>query len=610
VTTGATEFLDSVKWHYRPSGSGDNQAVEVCPFCKNSNFKFFINSSGTDKDGLWSCKVCGKAGNLYQLKEAVGVTKADFVSMQDAARAAQPARPLPDFNKYHADLFTPEFDEVYYHLRFERGYSEAVIKEQRLGALERDGEKWYVIPYYDPAGQPVFYKIRNLPGAKKKFGGPSGRECPLFNERSLIPGLDVFFLVEGEADCLTLLSQDIKAVAGVPGAGVKKATWIEKLDRCAPKNLYLLYDSDKPGQTAAREMAIRIGIDRVKNICLPPFKFKDYDGVEKDGKDINEWFRAGHTQVEFLQLAADATSFDVEGVQPISKVLEDFRYDLETNGLEPAFKSPWPSLDKRLGGAEEGDVIGLMGEGKSGKSTMALDWLDFYSTMGHNVMMYCEEMLPKRIVRKWVSYVTQTDDKDLTPEAIDQALLVAAERPGDFLFAYTPLDTKTVMDTIRQAVRRYGVKIVCFDHLQLLVRSNEHAVQEINNITKQFKELALELKIVLILIVQPNRVAEGSIVSSRNANGSSAIEKLVDAMVCIHRNRVGVVKQADFTGYLDTEENFEPNMLVRVDLSRYSAGGVCTLFFDGATSTVREFTQDESLVTRPNGGATFEAAQV
>jgi hypothetical protein len=108
-------------------------------------------------------------------------------------------------------------------------------------------------------------------------------------------------------------------------------------------------------------------------------------------------------------------------------------------------------------------------------------------------------------------------------------------------------------------------------------------------LTKDFKAMAMELKILVYLIIQPHRVGEGQIISSRNAMGSSAIEKDVDCMICLHRNRIGQIKEQDFKGYLDIEENFEPQMLVRADLTRYAPGGVCTLFMDGARSTVREF---------------------
>ena len=74
----------------------------------------------------------------------------------------------------------------------------------------------------------------------------------------------------------------------------------------------------------------------------------------------------------------------------------------------------------------------------------------------------------------------------------------------------------------------------------------------------------------------------------------AAIEKDVDAMICLHRNRIGVIKASEFQGYVEEKENFGPYVLARVDLSRYSSGGSTTLFMEGSMSYVREMKPDEA----------------
>lgn len=240
-------------------------------------------------------------------------------------------------------------------------------------------------------------------------------------------------------------------------------------------------------------------------------------------------------------------------------------------------------------------------------TTVALNWLDYLAQKGLNTFMLCLEMPAKNLVRKWISYRTQTDDtpgaSKFTKETVNQGMGLALELQGDILFGFCRVGkADEVFDLIRETVRRYGVKVVCFDNLQFLVRSMEHSAQETANMSKKFKELAMELGILILLIVQPNRVREGEIVAARNANGSSAIEKDVDAMIALHRNRVGQIKQKDFNGFMDCDANFEPQMLCRVDLSRYAPGGIATLMMDGGTSTVREFsTVDHSNIVEPTG---------
>jgi len=582
-------YIQYKSWAYKLTAD-DTQIITDCPYCDKPEHLYIAR--GGAKDGLFDCKVCGKTGNLYQLQLDMGDRINGVISMQDAASSTKKAEPLPNAEANHVAMMN-DADALDY-LVHERGLSLAVIEKQKLGLAHRDGKRWLSIPYFHK-GNLVYAKYRTLPPEPREFANTSGREAPLYNEDALKSGMEDVIFTEGEIDAITLLSVGLENVVGIPGANMKKAIWITRLDELAPKKIYMLYDRDKVGQKSAREMALRIGLDKVYNIVLP--EFQTFDG--KTGKDVNDWFRAGHTLEEFDVLKKQARPFDVTGVSSVLDVLEEIESDLSQKGnLEPTLTTPWPSVNSRLGGAEWGDLIGVIAEGKVGKTTMALNWVDFYSLSGLSCLFYCLEMLPKRLARKWASYVTKTDDtpgkSQVTPATIQLAKTIALGREGDLLFGYNRVSkSDEVFDTIKQAVRRYGVKVVVFDNLQLLVRSIEHSAQETSVLTKRFKELAMELGILVILIIQPNRVREGEIVAARNAMGSSAIEKDVDAMIALHRNRVAKIKEDDFKGFLDTDENFEPMLLVRVDLSRYSPGGVTTLWFDGAISEVRELTNEE-----------------
>jgi hypothetical protein len=65
-------------------------------------------------------------------------------------------------------------------------------------------------------------------------------------------------------------------------------------------------------------------------------------------------------------------------------------------------------------------------------------------------------------------------------------------------------------------------------------------------------------------------------------------------------------------GFIDEINSFDPQMFVRVDLARYAPGGTTTLWFDGATSTVREFDKQEvaaAVSQQPKDGISVPEAQ-
>lgn len=544
------------------------------------------------RDGLWKCFKC-EEGNLFQLRELLGDKQRGVTSMQDVARSQRSPEPLPDVEAAHrrlmAEAENPDVERPALDYLVSRGFSIAMIEKHRIGVESKFGRRWILYPYLNK-GTPVYVKFRSIPPGDKEFRGISGREQPLFNGDALQPGLEDIILCEGEADCLSLLSHGIDNVVGVPGSTGRKISWIDALDKANPKRVYLAYDNDDAGAKGARELAKRIGLEKVYNIELPPFTFEE-EGETKQGKDVGEYLQAYGIEA-FLLLKEEAKQYPVDGVVSVGDVIKDIKSRLtQGESLKPRYYTQWPSVNRIVGGFEDGDLIGLIAEAKQGKTTVALNMLDFLtSEFKQPGFFFCLEMAPDRLVTKFCQMVTGASE--VTEEVVDSALDIALTREADLLFGYTRnAKYQDVFDVIRQTVRRFGVKFVVFDNLQILFKSLEHSHQEASVIMAGFKDLCLELGIVLILIVQPHRVAEGHIVSARNASGSSSIEKFVDSMLCIHRNRQGKVDAEDFgsSGYFEVSENFAPEMLIRADLTRYAQGGATTLLFDGATSRVSEF---------------------
>lgn len=588
VQSRAAGYIESKGWSYKQSGV-DQAAIENCPCCNADGYKFYMNIGGGAKDGLFDCKKCGEKGSLFQLQSKLGDKIENVTSLREVQIKQPP--PLPDVMALSNRLRTDEdFADALDYLVAERGYTMPVIEAMKLGAQKMNGKTYISIPHFTK-GVLTYVKFRNIAPTDKndRFISSEGREAGLYNRDVIRPEMDFLILVEGEGDVLAAKSAGMSYVVGIPGANMKKASWLTLLDEAKPRQLYLLYDNDKVGQKAAKEMAKRID-QNIRNIVLPPFTRRDGE----PGKDLNEWFRAGNTVKDLEKLMQEARMFDVDGVQNLADVGQELIEDIENHGSQRyELDTPWPSLTKIMGGFNYGEVVGIIAEGKVGKTTLCLNWLDYYVAKGIPSFMLCLEMLPKALVRKWISYKTQTDDTLMKKEHVVQGLEIAKSMPADLLFGYTKADPDTVFDMIRLAVRRYGIKVVAFDNLQFLVRSLAHTAQETANMSKRFKELAMELNILILLVVQPNRVREGEIVSARNANGSSAIEKDVDAMLALHRNRVGQIKAGDFNGFLEAEANFEPQLLCRADLTRYASGGVCTLWMQGEVSTVRELSDED-----------------
>ena len=594
----AIEYLQQKGWSF--SVNGQQQAVLDCPICSKPGH-FYMNTT----NGCWDCKVCGRTGNIKTLRMELGDPIPGVVSMNDATHTAAAQKPLPDVEATHRALL--DNDDAMLYLLNERGWSQEAIAKMKLGLGTFSGKDWLLFHYVN-GGKHVYTKARTLPPNKKEFHGSTGRENPLFNADAIHPDAEYLILVEGEGDCMAVLSLGEKNVVGVPGANMKKAAWLDRLDvwwearNGKSRQVYVLYDNDKVGQEAAEEITKRIGIERVLLCTIP--KFTKGDGT--DGKDINEWTTtpaawqskgAENVQAAFAELLKSARPLEIKGVMDIGSALDSLEDDINRRGTASApLGSPWASVNEVLGGVEYGDVIGIIAEGKVGKTTFALDWADWFVDVKKIPTLFlCFEMPQRRVARKWVSFVTRTPDDQMSVEAIQRARDILSMREADFVLGYTSAqDQEKVFDLIRSCVRRYGIKVLVLDNLQLMVREVQHAAQATSVLSKRIKDLAMELGILILLIVQPKRVEANEIVAARHSAGSSAIEKDLDCMICLHRGRVGVIKASDFQGFVEERENFSPYLLARVDLSRYSSGGATTLYMEGSMSLIREMTPGEA----------------
>ncbi len=134
-------FIQNQGWSYRESGT--QIIVEVCPLCGKDNFHFYVNVL----EGLWDCKVCGERGNLYQLKQQLGLVGSGGITSMSEAVGMKPQRIPMDRVKRGHEILLKDLGVMSY-LTKDRGWSEAIIRRMQLMLVEHEGIKWLGIPHF------------------------------------------------------------------------------------------------------------------------------------------------------------------------------------------------------------------------------------------------------------------------------------------------------------------------------------------------------------------------------------------------------------------------------------------------------------------------------
>ncbi len=547
--------------------------LQECPFCGDAKGHFYMDQD----EGRFYCHKCQERGNLISLQKHLGdapepTPKRTMPKPQGAVSPAYPkskAYAAPDEKKAtdaHTRLLNDP--EALGYVTEKRGLSLETVKHFRLGLeIDNAGGRWLSIPHYE-GGKLVNIKSRSLPPAQKTFRRVKDCRSILFNADIIKQSADELFITEGETDAMTLWNSGIKNVVGVTtGAGSFDAGWIDQLQDV--KRIILCYDSDEAGRKGQREVARRLGYDRCLNLQLP------------EGHDINSFFcQESEAAAKFLELIEKARPYDVDGVSSFTEALEQYRAEMENPTQATGIRSGFSDLDRLIKtGMMPGELIVLSAPPKIGKSTLALQVCAYNAYQGIPALFFCLEMPKPKIVRKIAQCYTRR--QELTAIEFDMTRRAFADKPLYLGACHTKPVLDAIMQTLKASIRRYGLKLVIFDHLHMFNRSVSNQTQEIGLAVQAFKFLAQELETPIILIAQPRKIQDGAVMTAQDLKDSSSIYSDCDHLVIMHRARKTSNGKTDAPLQ---EAAFEPVTMIRVEASRYNAGGECLLFFHGEYS--------------------------
>ena len=265
-------------------------------------------------------------------------------------------------------------------------------------------------------------------------------------------------------------------------------------------------------------MARRLGYGRTFNVPLP------------DGMDVNEFFQAGNDIFDFQTIVNQAERFEVAGVMGIEQGLRQYQENLKRPDLQTGILTPWPSVNRLIPtGFQAGELIVLSAPPKIGKSSLALQIAWVCALKDIPALFYCLEMRPMKMIEKIIKGYTRTATVD--DRAINTTRRGFHERPLYLGYGYQKPDREKIIDTLKEAIQRYGLKLLVFDHLHFLCRSLSNQVQEIGLAVQGFKFLAEEMEIPVILIAQPRKIEADAVMTAQDLKDSSAF--IPTAITCL-----------------------------------------------------------------------------
>lgn len=224
-------------------------------------------------------------------------------------------------------------------------------------------------------------------------------------------------------------------------------------------------------------------------------------------------------------------------------------------------------------------------------TSFALQELLAFAKQDTPAYLLCLEMPEVMIMRKLIEHEFHIPMRLQTLHDVQRVRGQLEKLPLYLGYKGGPWDE--IETSIRAAVKRYDLRVLAFDNVNYFVRSAQNQAAEIGLVTKRLKQLAVDLQLAILLIAQPRKFDDSDrMMTINDLKDSSSIGQDSDNVMMLWRRRMQThVKNEEVSsGFIGAHS---PYAILRVDKSRFSAGGEMTLYFDGAISTYRELTLSE-----------------
>lgn len=269
---------------------------------------------------------------------------------------------------------------------------------------------------------------------------------------------------------------------------------------------------------------------------------------------------------KILSELTDTASSNEGSIQSIKDTLESLGNDVTNrkNGKEDSgIMTGLHIFDVRYG-LHTGDLVIVAGRTSQGKSSLATTLARNIAADRIPVVFYSLEMGSKQLAARIMSRDMEVPSSRILYDRLsdkEYSKFGATSEAISELPIYFDEKSKTSFEkmcvSIRAMVRKHGVKVVFVDYLQILVNSAQNNNREalLGDITREFKRIAVECNVCMVVLSQLSRSQDTNEPSLSNLRGSGQIEEAADMVVFVYRPEVyGIERWSDGKSTIGTAQ--------------------------------------------------------
>jgi len=225
-----------------------------------------------------------------------------------------------------------------------------------------------------------------------------------------------------------------------------------------------------------------------------------------------------HAQTSLLSVINNAvTKGETESTnQILMRVINQIDAAFHNKGQVPGLRTGFIDVDKVTSGLQNGDLIIIAGRPSMGKTALAMNIASHVVTQGDPVMVFSLEMPSDQLIKREISAIGGVDhaklrsgqlgDEDWPKVTYATSVLSNDKLIIDGCKSLGLLELKA---RARREMRKQKLKLIVVDYLQLMrISGDRNRNEEIGDLSRGLKQLAMELNIPVIVLSQLNRSLE------------------------------------------------------------------------------------------------------
>ena len=323
------------------------------------------------------------------------------------------------------------------------------------------------------------------------------------------------------------------------------------------------------------------------------------DGYRTD-ETVNEILDSSEKKI--LNIVKRRTSTEFRSIKDIvSKVQEDLETLSEQKGEITGLATGWYDFDRITTGLHENELIILAARPAVGKTAFALNIASHVAmSQDKTVALFNLEMSAEQLAMRILSSLGQVDGFKLrTGNLLNQDWKRLNEAAAQLSSSNLVIEDSAgiTIGELRAKCRRLassekGLALIVIDYLQLLSGGKNYGAnrqQEVSDISRSLKTLALELGVPIIALSQLSRGVDQRedkrpVLSDLRDSGS--IEQDADIVTFLYRD--------DYYRGVDKTDSDDNNSIIEVNIAKHRSGPTAKieLLFKKNTSTFLNLRRD------------------